>query len=399
MLNLKKSLIFLVIILMCSITPAVAIQTENNNLGIDYNHAGDQIDFTKQLYDHLRSAIFNSFAEGNNTELTPEQEAYLGQQDDRLYIKSDAVLNNSQDFLNYMIDENYYYNPEEYQNLTPRDDLDKYTADATKMATYLSDDKGIDGMQQEQLNYSELVAYVNETYGTNVTSVDHVIVQIKDTDGYIRYMKLISINDIDIQLVSGDVSINEAKNRFNDLHSFDGTEINILVSPSDYSYNDYILRQIWDKQYSDLGTKKSRIGTGVQLLVVAVGAGGIGMATTGAYKMCNSCCKKAEAGIGEEFPDYDKIFDDQGNLGEDSPLLKKDGVKNKEYSILFGDEDLELKNGVKSFCSNCGKSFAIFLGGVSIAAICGGLLFYMNKLNAEYDRDIRNLLTYEPTNN
>ncbi|MBZ2164462.1 hypothetical protein [Methanobacterium spitsbergense] len=389
----QNLLILIVIILVCSITPATAaIQAKNNSLKENYNQTYDQEDYGLHLYTLFRDTVFNTFNEGTSTELTPEQDAYLQQQEDRLYTKSDAMLNNTQDFLNYLIDENYYYHPEEYENLTQgklqdtRDDTDKFIADAKKMKDYLSNDANgpkITGMMNIQCTYDELYKYVNNsTYNK-----DNIFVQIRDSDGYIRYMRLISIDNSNIHLKSGSIDINEDPNRFNDLHVWhsDGKysnpdlKFNILVSPSNYSYNDYILRQIWNKQYNELVVKDSRINTGTSLVIAAIGVGGIGVAANGAYRMCDGCKPKVKAKIDEEVP-----LDYQNGLEEFQALLVKNSLKYKCSS--YRDK----------ICSICGNSKTIFGFGVSVAASSTAVLFYMFKLKAEYGIDIRNLLTYEP---
>ena len=90
--HLQQFLILLVIFLVCSITPASAVQNGNNRL---------EIPTTEDP-----GIILNVFDNGTSTELTSEQDKYLEQKQDRVQSKAESMLYNLQDFLNYLIYKN-----------------------------------------------------------------------------------------------------------------------------------------------------------------------------------------------------------------------------------------------------------------------------------------------------
>ena len=383
----QSLLILIIITLICSITPAMAIQTGNNELDESYD----------QAYDLVRETVLNNFVEGTNTELTLEQDAYLEQNQDRLENKSDSMLFNLQDLLNYLITEyNNYHptnenqeNPTQRKLLETRDDTNKYTTDAINMKEYIStDDNGpkINGTQNIICNYDELLKSVNENTKEKKVDIDHVIVQIRDPSGYIRYMQLIDINPTDIHLKSGTQDIKVTRERFEALyvwHEDDGVsnpdlKFNILVSPPDYSFTDYILRQIWDKQNSDLRRKEARVSTGISIAVSVIGVAGLGVAIAGAYRLCDSCDSKAADNIEKALPPKKK-------LNKKSPLLARDGVKNTCSA-----------NCLNCLCSKCGKSIIILNTGIFVVLGSAITLYYINKLKLDYDDDHKNLYKYEP---
>jgi hypothetical protein len=354
-----------------------------------------------QMYDQVvRHTILNTFDEGTNTELTPEQNKYLAGHQDGLKYKAGIMLYNLQNFLNYLIKEynNYYPNNENQENPTQRnsqetkDDKDKYTTDAKKMVKYLSNDNNgpkIKGMKNIKCTYTNLRDAVNNTTSTdNIYNMSNVFVQIKDPDGYIRYLKLISINGTNIHLKSkagsGDINVN--KTTFEQLYVWheDGRYINpdlkfnILVSPPDYHYTDYILRQIWDKQNKDLGVKEGRISTGVAISVVGLGTGGISVATAGAYRLCDSCTGDVAKKIEEALPpDHE--------MDENSPLLKNNGVKDKCLAYCHHPR-----------CSKCGVSTTILILGLFVFIGSAITLYYINQLKPKYEEEHKNLYNYEP---
>jgi len=87
----------LVIALVCSITPISAVQIgeQTNNDTFDWNAA---------LSEGVNYA-FNFLNSESETELTPEQHAYLEERQELLEYKGDGILNNSQVVLDYLIKE------------------------------------------------------------------------------------------------------------------------------------------------------------------------------------------------------------------------------------------------------------------------------------------------------
>jgi hypothetical protein len=192
-LNSQKFLILLIITLICSITPATAVQIGNSNLtnntAFDWNAAWSQ----------GVTYAFISLNGEMDTELTPEQHTYLEQHEDLLENKGYGVLNNTQDILDYTIQEYNKYN-KNTDNTKERSAMgDKYTDSINDIKTHL-ENLGYQ-INITSYTYQGLFDYVNctncsnTTNHTNVTS--SIIVQIKDHN-YVRYVELDNITKDDI---------------------------------------------------------------------------------------------------------------------------------------------------------------------------------------------------------
>lgn len=378
----QSILIFFIAMLVCSITPAMATQTTATNGEHDKIH-------TESMND-----IWNAFNEGSNTKLTPEQDKYLETHQDRILFQAETILYNLQNFLNILLAE-YYENNANDEDHTQRkllentENKDKYTTDAIKMKNYLStnkDDPKINNTQTINCNYGTLFNATNETSKEKKYDVDHIIVQIKDPKGYIRYTRLISIDNTYIHLTSGSQDINVTKDKFEELYVWhdDGKYsnpdrmFNIIVSPSSYDYTEHILNHIWSKQNIDLQVKEAKINTVNTVSVTSMGIGGLSVVTAGAYRLCDSCTNKAVQKIEKEIPNVNEI-------DENTPLMQKDGLKNKCLSYSGN-----------CLCSKCGMSTTILIYGIFIFIGSAITLYHINKLKLAYDDNHKNLNKYEP---
>ena len=381
----QKFLIFIVIFFVCSITPAsAAIQSGNNFLGLDFNQTYDLDDLLLQLYTIFYDTVYKAFNDGNNTELTPEQNSYLIKQEERLSKKSEVIINNSQDFLNYLIKEDYYYHPEEYdtpENLREtRGSDDKFVSDAKAMAKYITEaNPKLNATEYKQCNYTELCENVNGTYDIN-----HIIVQIKDTDGYIRYLSLISINVTTIHLKSGSMEIYESSDEFIATHTYNSEHnINILVSPSN-SYPNNILRQVWSKQTKDLKNKQAWVGVGVIYIAATVSGVGFGIAVGSAMRWCDNCKYSAQKKLDLDLEDP-PLEPYQINGLAHIPLLQHQEALIEKYKKVSAIT-----------CAECGRASALFGVGILMIGAGIGIAYLIQKNKINYDDDTDNLKLYEP---
>lgn len=119
LINWKKLLIFLIILLVCSITPAMAVQSgETDNTSNSYTYG--------RLYDDSRN-ILSELTEAEDVELTPEQSVYIEAHQGGLKTKAEAMLYNIQSYLNYLLQESA-----RYENTSTTSNLDLYKPPLTK---------------------------------------------------------------------------------------------------------------------------------------------------------------------------------------------------------------------------------------------------------------------------
>jgi hypothetical protein len=348
-----------------------------------------------QLYNHT-SNLFEVFNETTNTELTFQQLAYLSEQQDSMKIKGEIILYNLQDYLNYIVHESKRYN-----NMNPIDSLkrsneDMFTADIIQMKNYLTTGK-VNGMPLkipvEAITYDYGTLVKDITYDDKNTSKydkSKVIVQIKDNDGYIRYMKLIDMNNDTIQLKSGSVSINNDQSVFINMHVWQDYDncvnpnhsFNVIIVPKDYS-TDYVLRLIWSKQDSDLTTKETYCNSGYTILTSALGSAGLSVFFTGAYRLSEGDRNNLRQQLHENIDNVVPHVPQEG-----APLVPEDWIGASYQSISSNDGQPQKRTVTASKC--------IAASGFLIAIGSAVGLFFTANCCSQYKKEHENLRKYEP---
>lgn len=223
--NSRNFIIMLVIALVCSITPISAVQIgeQTNNDTFDWNAA---------LSEGVNYA-FNFLNSESETELTPEQHAYLEERQELLEYKGDGILNNSQVVLDYLIKE-FNKNNETTVNSKKRSMGDDFSDSLITITKHIQD-LGYN-VSTSSYTYADLKKYANGTTNTTNNTVDNtgtIIVQIKDND-YVRYMELDNITKDDIWLHSPkQASKHYTKAAFESV-CMNGENINIILVHPDY---------------------------------------------------------------------------------------------------------------------------------------------------------------------
>ena len=208
MISMNKSkqgiLLSLIIILVCSITPATAIQNGETNTNGDISDWDVWIKGVELSLDIMGGQ--------EDTELTPEQETYVETHQERIQIKGESILNQLQAYLDYinkqLSEYKYNKNPTNTQN-TPLSATNvsatHVSATASEATTSMKDIKtelkkeGI-VVNNTTTNYTALSDAVNGVDGNNPTlNKSRVIVPIKD-GGYFVYAELITINNEEISI-------------------------------------------------------------------------------------------------------------------------------------------------------------------------------------------------------
>lgn len=395
--NLKTFLIFFVILLVCSITPAIAVQTNTDPVSTE-NYA--------QLYERVHN-IFSMISDAFDTEITVEQAQYLEIHSEQIESRGNASLNNLQVFFDYFstispdITTNSSNNTKSLRSNTKslRSNTDKYTEDLNKMKEYLAT-RGAT-VETKNMNYRELGDYI----GGNETLRNSIIVQIHDTDGYIRYLKITDFvyNDTDdhMELVSGEVKLPEDKDSFERKYVWrnDGSysnpdrKFNIIITSTPGCRN-YVLRNIWDKQYDDLVTKISHLDAFSITLTVTTSLGLGSLAVVGIYKLVDKM-KDKEKSMNVAMNMANKAS--EGVPQEDTPLL---GNLSEQRAAVMdaGQKSLvEILPQKRAYNS----TYTIILSIIALGLVIGvgsmvGLV-YVHERKSKYNSElVNNLNDYRP---
>ena len=284
------------------INPIPVFNLENNET-ITKPDINNQNKEYNQIPNEAKTDLLTVFDEASNTELTNEQDKYLTEHQNRILNKAETILYNLQNFLNTLYKQYHEETNENDENPTQRKLLenkeDKFTKDANDMVNYLNNTPDKIEAKTLNCNYVELTKRTNDTYKelniTNDNYKDRIIVQIKDDDKYIRYMKLINITNTSIHLKSGKNEIEKNCGYFingyiwkeDGKHDNPDRRFNIILTPTGYD-SDYVLDKIYDKQYGMLRDSDNNCDLGLAvcapLFVV-----GVTIITAGSYRLCDSC--------------------------------------------------------------------------------------------------------------
>ena len=215
MVNWKKYLIFFIITLICSITPAIAIQTgETNNTTNDINTAW------KEGLEHAVD-IMNQ----DDTELTPEQRAYLETHLDDVQTNGETVLNNLQNYMNFVTQEfSKHNNTKKSRNNFGDDSVDEIIY---ALRNHVK-------LDNATYTYTELTRRVNLP-STNESYVNEskVIVQMRDgLANYVVYAELTNITEKTISIKTKKVNETWDAEEFKNHHTTDGN-LNVIIVPRD----------------------------------------------------------------------------------------------------------------------------------------------------------------------
>lgn len=378
--KIQTFLILFISILILSITPTTALQTNND---LDYNNLSEQ----------TINDIWNVFDEGDNTELTPEQKNYLEQEDPRIKNKAKTILYNLQKYLNYLYKEYDEYQTKEENNESPTQRTlqgiftdtayEKATKNANKIITYLNELNEITNenktIKTEECKYDELL----DECTRNASYKDRVIVQINAPNGHIRYTNLINIDNETIKLKSGK-TINEKKDVFNEQYTYDQSndkKFNIIIVPVNYN-RDRLLEEIWDYQDEILSQKESLVENINKISYVFLGTAGLGIIIAGTYKICDTCTSPT---INTRHI-VKRIVED-----ETTALMQhehRDYTRDCEKTIT--------ETSSNSRCSKCTISTGIILIGTFILTVSIAIVCICSYLKIAYEKEHTKLREYKP---
>jgi hypothetical protein len=372
---LQKLPILFLIALICSMTPAMALQTDgmSNDCSSEWDKGVDEI---------------IKVIEGDDTELTPEQSTYLETHQDQVQIKGEAVLTSLQLYINYLMKEyNEYYSqtdkqaPPTQRNLLEIKDSeyskyssqikqsntqkvqkikdDKYGDDLTKVVNYL---KTINiPTKTDSLGYNNLSDnWEKNVYGDD----DGVIIQIDDR-GYVRYMKLVSISRTNIHVRSDKKDITISFDTFKNMY-LPNEDINIIIVPKNYDTT-ITLHDVLTFKRDNLNANINWCTWGQSICIPVTVLGISGIVLNGVWKCCDKCKSKAANDVKKPEPD------------EKSPLLQR-----------YDEEKAEIQEDA----SCCKKPRTIIVLGVliTLGAFTGSIISVA--LKNCYETDLKNLGDY-----
>jgi len=342
---LQNLLILFVIALICTMTPAIAVQTES--MDNDHNSVWD-----KGVEEIIK------VIEGDDTELTPEQSTYLETHQEQVQIKGEAVLTSLQLYINYLMKEyneyysqtgnqepitqiklletadnensKYYFQTKQVTTTpkvqeTPTQKLketkdDKYNDDLTKVINYL---ESINiPAKTDSINYSDLSGnWKNEVYAND----DGIIIQITDR-GYVRYMELISIDDTNIHVHSDKKDFTMSAATFKNMY-LQGDDFNIIIVPKDYDTT-ITLHDLLTFKRDNLSANINWCNWGQALCIPVAVLGISGIVLNGVWKCCANCKAKVVSDIrkpepSEKSPLLARYDEERGDIEADSSCCKK----------------------------------------------------------------------------
>ncbi|WP_048190364.1 hypothetical protein [Methanobacterium sp. SMA-27] len=370
-------LLSLIIILVCSITPATAIQNGETNTNGDISDWDVWIKGVELSLDVMGGQ--------EDTELTLEQETYVETHQDRIQIKGESVLYQLQAYMDYINKElseyKYNTNPTNTQN-TPLSATNvgatHVSATASEATTSMKDIKT--ELKKEDIlvnntttNYTALSDAVNGVDGNNPTlDKSTVIVPIKDC-GYLVYAELININYNEISIKTSQKDIKYSADVFKNYHSADGN-LNIIIVPPEPDRED-ILTSIYGIQRNDLITHSNWYVAGISACGVAIGSG-VSLIVNGLIQIRGACKTKIKKITISEYEgkDVEEGGEEVGKNGEANiPVLRYGSFKQK----------VENEPGLKKYLTP-----SLLIGvGIAIVATGGALSYYSYNLKTEYDNE------------
>jgi hypothetical protein len=351
-------LLSLIIILVCSITPATAIQNMQTNTNGEISDWDAYIKGVEYALDVMGGQ--------EPTELTPQQDEYVEAHLVRIEARGENVLDQLQAYLTYINKElsEYEVTPTNTRNM-PKS-ATNLGATATNPTNSQKDmkkelkEQGI-VVQTATYEYDNLSSAVNGENGENPTlDKNRVIVQFKDGMYYV-YADLININGNEISIETPEKNKTWSEPEFKKYHSADG-KINIIIIPEDCGRED-TLDLIYQIQRKDLTKSINYCLWGIGLLGV-VGTAGVALITTGVVKCCDPSSKTELKNI---------VISDIEEKGEASALVPKQSIAFEEV-----EKSPVLKKKKYSAC--------LIISGIIILGGCGGGvpgLWYLKSIREE----------------
>jgi hypothetical protein len=356
--NWKKYLILFIIALVCSITPALAIQTGGTN-----NTINNTIPTWKEGVEHVVDIINQ-----DDTELTPEQTEYLEKHLDDAQISEDTVFNSLQnyvDFVNQILNEQNNTNSRKrfiYGHTSLNDIID-----------HLHNVKHIP-VTKATYTYSELSYRVNLN-STNASYINgtKVIVQLND-GGYVVYAELLNITREGITLKKNNEEYYLNSTEFMN-HHIDDEDINVIIVPSGWNravtVNDTINYQC---DNLDQNIHKLKLG---EMLIAAGGISAFGFAGVKAgISMLNKYQKERLAAV---------------ELNGVSTTSASTAVQNPNTALLGyirevnNDTELSYKK----------KAAILVLKGSIIVIVCSILLYWTYRATSYYENEKSIIQTWQ----
>lgn len=257
----RSFLILFIITLVCSITPAVAIQTESINTKEASHLIGDNFisDMWNNAWNQCITEVLNPLDKEKDRKLTNQQKMYLAEHNERLIAKSETILSNLQELLNYSLNEYKKYKIigdftskhvsndsstakiKKYLNrLDIREENDKENEDDNENEALIKifADNIIEikehlntlpkpiNVENVSCTYDELLERMNDgTYKSGI------IIQIAD-DKYDWYMQVINITKNEIYLKSPKKTIVYTANHMKGFVMLNN-KLNVLIVPQD----------------------------------------------------------------------------------------------------------------------------------------------------------------------
>jgi hypothetical protein len=356
----ENLLIFVIIVLVSSITPVAAVESSrSDNVSDDWNDGWSRgmAEFSK------------AFNEEKYTELTLEQQQYLEAHEDGVQSKGDAVLQNIQDYINYALNEYSNYNTSKLQKRSENNQ--KYDKEFNEIISFLKNSRI--PVETRNHTYNSLLNNWNDTRNGSENYAGHnmgVIVQIDETvdeNHYIRYVEVLNITKDNITLHHDNKDFTVHGTVFENLYLHDGVFRVILVS-KDYDSSN-VLHKILAFKRDVLTAKISRCNVAQSAFISFISLGASSIALVGIWKCCDGCKGRA----------YNVISRTE-TVGEGTRLLET----SRETAVEVGSGS----------CSMCRKPATIMATGafITLSAIMG--LAVNNELRIAYEKDLKNLNEY-----
>lgn len=348
--NLKIFLILFVSVLVLSITPAMAIETGQNINGAVSD------DWTVE-WNKIKDTILNAYFQEKDTELTPEQTAYLETHEDSVLAKGESVLYNLQDYLDYLNE-----NTKQKRGNVITEDLDE-------IVTYLKSVRM--NVTTKKLNYTDL----SKGWGNGTYKEDSgVIVQIDDK-GYTRYMQLINItNDLE-DPKKGEIHLRTPKKEFTmSAAAFENLylpneEFNVIVVPNNGDVSTAV-HDILTYQRDHLNAHISRCNAAMVSCGVFTGLGFSGIMLTGVWRCCESCKGRITQYVTRT-----------ENIGQATRVLER-------YTQTVNEDRSD------ATCQRCTTPRAIIITGIFIAVTSILAIIITSEKKINYETEIKNLGEY-----
>jgi len=345
--HLQQLLILLIICLVCSITPATAIQ--NNH--IQTNNNGDNwIGLFNKTYTEDMTKLLNGFDEASNTELTPEQDTYLETHEPTLLIKAETILYNLQTFLNILLTEYYTKNTttQSENEGNNENNLDKYNC--TEVWCTLEELNKREGVKPRKMN--ETVKFYNS----------NMIIHVKDPKcDYMEFVGFISMDDKTIKYQKGKNIIDCSWENFT--KEYPPTHNNSNISR--YSVTTFncstqlALECMYVEKRDKLIGGRTNLDNGRWICGIFAVSGGVAVAVAGVYRLCDYCNSQTRQKITEIIEHPEEI----------TPLVQPNGLV-KTYTRITE----EVHNN--QYCNKCTIGIGIVTCGtlILIGSVIGFIL-------------------------